>query len=995
MAGESPVFNCGEFKPIRFQPQNNPGGGGGSIIIYTPTGTVDPWLPQEPESWACICTGELSQLGGCDRPESRRCVRIQEAGSFPRSAATYGSQSECEANAFANFPCALSLFECVSSQRQCTPPLYGIIIDRRCVELPPVENRPVILPPDFYRTAVECAVNCRGSQDCRPFNDPFPPTAGTAIPGGTEQPKLGYKCIPISVQPCPEAPSVEIQIRACVQCLYDGSDPNCIYNLLQTCQRDCQSDRCQYKCVPYERTDCPTPPYTVTGTICQPCKYDPYDPTTATCNKPAGCNESCIPARCADIPVTGVLIEPTNTPPTRFRGVEIKGVRYCRECTQRESNLGQCPYSSLQQCINNYLLTNPQPFDPVIPVYPTGVDAVTIDLGLNQADAVATERFATEKSQETNIYDPVYNFFNKTPKQKTNYVENSFKLNIFNNYVAEEIYKLLSLFSRGYTFWNEELFLNITLAKIAISLNPKLLKAINYIHSVDNTKINPNDIYQTIKRLLISNKLDEFDSNFYINLAGKQSQDSVVQYKFTASKNVQERAGLGILAEGSISADPDDYTDQNKFRLLRQKRLNTDINTTISITTSSDFELPLADAGLAIYQQDASAVSNYIPLATTDYYYVNYIDSNDTSGKIELNTEIERALYVPEAIRYAALKAFRVDPNYSLIASSQPNNHEFVESYDLSGDVNVMYFALDLSSIQDLEKENPLVDKIKATYKLLTDNNEIQEHAYNYGYTVSRLNVDYRDPFVYYIRDTEQFDFIQNDITFRYFNLNISGTLNKTSILTRSLPFGIVVVPGCGSTHNPFHGKTRITKFVGTTVERTYYGQATIDTYRNKPQTFEILSSVTTEAIEVNLPKDYYGYANKFYYTYSPEIFKNTYFYKGTYTSFEPTELPRNKPITSFLITLVDNLKLAYDPLELKWFDVYSRFTPTQIGELLCEGTKDIFKEIEFGWREIPVKPVLRTTKEIKSYIDPTIIPEVDIPQPIITKENRFNAINY
>lgn len=1002
------VFNCGEFKPFRYFPLPVPGGGEGSIIVYGPTGPIDPWIPQPSEQWVCVCKSEITPLGGCTDRASRECVRVENAGAFPRSDRVYASKTACEAGAFDERPCQLSLFECIENRENCTPPLYGTIINRRCVELPPVRERPNPLPLNIFDTLGRCTLSCASSRSCTSKPDPFKPVINVAV--GTERPRQGYKCSVTSTQSCPDNSTIQISIRRCIPCVYDGSDPECLYNTESACTQACQNDSCRYKCVPYTR-ECPLPPLQVTGTICQQCKYDPYDPATSNCNKQQGCNGSCVEARCTDVTVTSVGTVGVYTPPRpvdtgivlndpfvlRYKGIVENGIARCRECTQTEvyspDGLTRCSYTSLQQCVEIYLLGNPQQFDPVLPsLTVTGTDATVINLGLNQQNSISQELFVSNKNNDTNIYNPTYNFFSYSPNTKTHYVTNPYYLNIFNRYVSSEVYTVLSRNAKQETYWNEKLFSDVTNAKIAISLNTDLSKAIKSLHGVDNTLINPENIFATIKQLLLKNRLDEFDSNFYIELSRKQATDPKIIYRYDSSKDVLERAGLGILAEGSIPADATQYTDQNKFRLFRQKRLNTDINTRIEVTTDQDYEIPFQDAGLAVYQTDASTLQTFIPVGTGDGYFLPYYTEEETI-KIPLNTEIERALYVPQNVRYAALKAFRETPDMIFNVSSLHNQHEFISSYELTSILTPMYFALDLSSIEDLPKNNPLVDRIKAKYKLITNQEEIQSHVYNYGFSVARLNLDYRDPFAHYAKETGVFDLTQNDITFRYFNINLSGTLSDSAILTRSLPFGIIVVPGCGSRHNPYHGKSKISKVNDTFVERSFVGQASIDFSNYYSYESNILSSISTEPIEVNLPEDHYGYANKFYYVYNPNMYTNTYFNK-VYQSTEPTNLDKSKPITSYLVNnIVDNLVTGYNPLELKWFDVYSRLKAKEVAELLYEGTNDFYKLLESGWRNINIKPLLRSEKDRITYIDPTIIPEVVIPQPIINKDNRFNGI--
>jgi hypothetical protein len=1099
MTGGPPVFNCGEFKPLRYTPVGGPTIPEPNIFIPIridpkPIRGPDPVIP-----WVCICRGDITTNGGCSNESSRECVRVNEAGGFPQSDVEYASKEQCESDAYSRRPCALSIFECTRQQRPCPPqtPIGSISIGA-CSELAPVAFRPSVLPEGFFTTLNNCILNCRNINDCRgPIitGDPDLSTPGTVVVVS------GYECR-ITPSSCPET-GIAITIRECIRCVVSPRNPNCINQPLSECETYCRSDECKNKCIPYQ-IKCPNTTVLAQGTRCAPCKYDPTDPLTVDCNLP-DCIERCTPPVCPPITLGNirVLDEPIIIVTTGTTGTYSEnrwrclGNGTCVQCTTGEIRDGYCPYLSKIQCqancstrpqtpqipvlqdpirykcvegtcvrctfeeatinpnlcrystdnCNNECIVVPNtitykgiiqdgvrqcaqcistPTNPNICPYPTlrdcalawlinpdAQDAVTltfkpsmflernesninvIELGLNNEDVVDTGNFVEDKTKDTNIYDPIYNFFNYPPNETTRYVRNSYYLNIFNEYVSEEVFTFLDRNFNNSNYWNEKLFSDLTLAKISISLRPELLAAFNNIRNIDGTLTNAIDFYEAVRKLLITNKLNEFDPSFYISLYEQQKEDVINELKFSDTTEVTQRAALGILSEGSLSVDANNYTDINKFKILRQKRLNTDINTRIKIYDIQDevTEVPLENAGLTVTGVDATDTSA-VPLGVGEGYFISYTDVNSNNLKIPLDTEQYRAYLAPENVRYIALKSFSQSPDIVITASSLSGQHEFIDSYELSSVIGPMYFALNLYKVEDAEKLDPLVDRVRAEYNLLTDNTEIQNHVYNYGYSVIRINLDFRDPLLHYAKDTSTLLLEQNDITFRYFDLITSGTLNSNSILTRNLPFGIVIVPGCGSRHNPFNGMSELNRRLNNKVVRSLTFTSLYNPEeKNLLAEPTVLSSVETTPIETNLPEDQYGYANKFYYVYNQNKYTGTYYYNGVYQSNEPEQLPKTKPVTSYLVNnIIDNLIQGYSPKELKWFDVFSRLNLNQMGELQYVSSEDLMKSLEEGERGVLIKPVLRTEKEIKSYIDPTVVPEIEVPDPIITKENRYNA---
>lgn len=679
---------------------------------------------------------------------------------------------------------------------------------------------------------------------------------------------------------------------------------------------------------------------------------------------------------------TGVLEEPTTPTGTGYFFEEL--TQTCKVCSAEQIIINNCPYSTLDACLlaNIRSTGDPQTFIASKNFYILNRDTKeTIDFDK-----------ASEQSLYENVED-IYNFYEYIPNESTNYVKNNYYLNIFNDMVAKEVYFFLNRNYNDDVIWNEQNFYNLTIAKISISLKRELVLALCNLHDIDGSPIDPDNFYYTIKKLLITNRIHEFDPSFYIQLYIKQQNDKIINYRASdsTSKEIRQRVGLGILSESAISSDPDSHETPLKFTILRRKRFNTDINASLSVTTedAETIQIPLKDGGIQVDDANDQLLA-YVPIGTGDDYFISFTNSNDQDIEIKLQTDVDRSWFVPESIRIAALKAFDISAINDIYVSSLPNQHEFVSSYQLSSTPEPMYFALNLSTVNSLSTTNLYVTETTGVYQRLIDPQKIEDHIVNYGLTSRRLNVDYRDPFFHYAKQTGKISVRYNDITFKYFDSQVDSDESTADILTRVAPFAIVVVPGCGSRHNPYHNISELEVVSGTVVKRKIQATFNMDITDEGPNQGNLKETITNPVDGVDpLNK---GFANRREFTFDPQFYSGTYYVDGSYRSSPPTG-PIQKPVTSHVVnTIIDNLIIAYNPKELKWFDIYSRLNLFQMGEYLYTATSSLLTSLSQGWRGVKVKNVTRSRNDRVTYIDSTIVPEVVIPQPIITKENRYNA---
>lgn len=586
------------------------------------------------------------------------------------------------------------------------------------------------------------------------------------------------------------------------------------------------------------------------------------------------------------------------------------------------------------------------------------------------------------------LYDEIYNFFNKKPSPTTKLNYNSIRTDIFSDVVAEEVFFFLNKYAGTTNVkWNEIYYFNLTLDKLAISIRKELGDAFESIHHIDNTLIGKNVFLEVLRRLLVSGRLNEFDPDFYIDLANRQSNDQLLSMIYPDSKLFSEKIALTLSLNQSLPSDDSYYTAANKFRILRQKRLNTDVGANITVeTVSATVALPLEDAGIAIIPLTGVDATDYVSIGVGDGYFIDATTETE-QVKIPVNTYVSASLMTPASVRYTAARAANLDPNSVISVTSTNSNIELSSNYVESTE-GPLYFILDLSSVSFIKEEDVILNKISCSYKLTKDQQAINNHTINYGFNVVKVPVDFRDPLFTYASDTSSINLQMPDISLRNLDFYLSGTFDNSFILTRNIPFGIVLVPGCGSKHNPFDGFSQLVNRSNTitrslsitpTIKVTDYGL--LDNSLKEFDTEETLKP----------PPDYFGYSNKLYYSYSTSDYTGTYYYNKEYLSNRPINITSPITIVSKIVNeIVNPLVEMYSPKELKWFDIFSRLTENEMGDYFNNGDINLLRDLIKERYNITVKDVLSTDLDSKTgliitddYNDsiPNVRPQVILPE--------------
>lgn len=341
-----------------------------------------------------------------------------------------------------------------------------------------------------------------------------------------------------------------------------------------------------------------------------------------------------------------------------------------------------------------------------------------------------------------------------------------------------------------------------------------------------------------------------------------------------------------------------------------------------------------------------------LPFGAGAGYYFSSVFINGIQYPLVTFNNLSSSFYIDQYGRDTALRYLNVDPSLLITVRSAINSHEFTSTYNPSADLNRMYFKLDLSTVGDILQPTAnygLISQVSAQYVRISESEAIG-HSRDVGLNVATINLDYRDQFLIYAKDTSALSYVSNE--FNYRSLNSSTTSNPNQTLVRNIPQALILSPGNGSFHNPFNSESRILDYSNSSVVRFIRVQPNFNRSNREVDQpalesnriyFE-LSSNHLGLYEQYLNPDFHG----FLYTYnqSGAVYSKSYFRNGEYSDVQPPSSMRTNSIegslVSKLVKITSELKQFFVENPggselfgfLTWYDVYRRLTANQVSKL-------------------------------------------------------------
>lgn len=586
----------------------------------------------------------------------------------------------------------------------------------------------------------------------------------------------------------------------------------------------------------------------------------------------------------------------------------------------------------------------------------------TSDLRDSVRSSTDTPTFQSTQLQGGRValpHDLTKNILNYSNTTEEVYVNNSKYLNILNPSIAKELYYLL--YNDDPTKpWKEKNILGITYDKIYNSLNSKLKESINSILDVNGKKIDVESIVYGIFNHILYGTLDRLDISYFENLVEYNSSRTELTYSVGEARNDIEFV-YDYINLKKLSASPNKYIEpQHKIEVSRLKFLPSDIEVKIKIETLDEGEqlVTLENPGLSFTDNKASL--DHVPLGEGDGYYIlvekqsslvvdpldQVLEANEEA--LILDTSLDYSYYVPLQDRKTALGLLGKSSEFVFTVSSSMLNSELSSGYQEVYESKAKYYKLDLSSIVDERSDNHFVNNITARYVKVLTQSDREIHSRTYGGKTQKLNLSYDDPFIQYADREGEFSLEYNELTFRNFDKNISP--DGSSILLRSLPDAIIILPTNTTEQNPYNGHS----IIKTITEDTVVREVTADT--------DIGLTVDRDINRQSLPYKYtYDYLGDFkfglagiedsqniLYIYDPDDFTDTYIVSG--------RPPVGKAIYDILENTISK-KYSFD--YLTWWDLYRRMPMLDFMKFLNEVPHEFLDQLTKSWRGYKFKDVL------------------------------------
>jgi len=1035
-------FGCGElatgFRPAGLPPSfyvpNRviPTGGGGG---------TNPGTGTEPETeWECKTTYTGCPTGQTCDPEiyPQGCIAKSVCIEIPKGTCSQGktcwpTEPECRAT-IGTTGCPeydacetppQPTWKCIETKISCAeegwPDDYRY--ERKCVQCGPGENC-------AYISQAECLQGCV-SIPCPGDRPPSLDTGDVPLTGGI---KAHSACVEEDKE----------------ECLLPGSTTSTqIYSQKRTCE---PCTNCRRRPFPNQHIiDCDPP----AGTTVGPCV-----PST-TCGQ--WCTSDVCPttynkARCRTLSVT-------TCPEPYAEQVEIietcdpcecywHGEEKCFANTGGGFNISDdCP---LTKCVTSFgypacpsIYCPDDPLKPQArrpppeeegepPLTPKGVSKEQLqrqviaptDLGVRKSKSLNVTELVVSYTEEylnfdsNTVYDPTFNFSLEgvsTPEESPSLLSNSRYPGILGSMISPVIEYFIRSADTG-AGWTEtkvnELLNDRSFKSIKESLNPNLDFIFNNLTYSTGVKIDPKLFYSAITKLILTGKLDEFDSNYYFNLYHYQQDHEIVNYEASHNTSLNDNVALGIIADSIISADPDQHTETDdigigiKDSIMNTKVYLTDVSAAIPIITPSEESSDVDSTSLLLARDDGVLMTlsdgSDVLLEPGPYhgYYipVDIIEGDSvTSIPLEFETQLADAYLTPIEALHKATILMGEDTFMSLNVSSIAGKGEFDSSYSSSFSTNVMYFAVDLKNMKDDEgfsNSNTLIHKMVIPYKQMTDPGEIELNSIEAGTSVTEVFLHYEDPIRSYLTDSSSCELNLMNIDFTSFIDNKAPF--RGEIITRGIaPRVLVFVFGSGSKHNPFHATSKINSIFtdddgGQRIHRACdlvpYMHPSITGGGNHvlKQQYTFTTSGTYGLGPVGTQKANFD-QDRTFFVYDPgDKYDSVFFSEGIYTSTEPAiAVPATRRLIKEIIN--DVLITNYEFTHFTWWDLFRRLKLNEYADLRLEMTHEVSRMLEKGdlSNGTPIRKIL--VKESETGITSELLESDTI---ILSKEERQGFVD-
>lgn len=388
-------------------------------------------------------------------------------------------------------------------------------------------------------------------------------------------------------------------------------------------------------------------------------------------------------------------------------------------------------------------------------------------------------------------------FFDDTP-EKSVFVENTSNItDIFARVIDNNILYLLQNQSTVGD-WDSKRAGGVTPTTVYNSLNEETREILSRILNYDRTPINRSQIYHMIGSRILDGTIAKVTKGSLKALADGSKNETPLVVTRSRSDIVNETVALALVEKNYYPLDPNASTGRAGETFKNQKTLASDLDRFISIIIGGQTR--------RYYVNDDDTFIGRSTLALSDGEYFDITLGGETS-RLFAESEKSHAFFVPEKTRQIAINILGGNASRTLSVSGDPNGIEL--DYSLTAPRENLYF---LSCVLDSIVTTPDAANtrhIKTTtaryeYVSLRDIDDINEFI-KYKNNHQTFILDDDDRLLDYVERDGNLYLTQDDI------IVDSPKENQTMpLLTRQIPWYILLYPSNKSENNPFNGKSQI-----------------------------------------------------------------------------------------------------------------------------------------------------------------------------------------
>lgn len=388
-------------------------------------------------------------------------------------------------------------------------------------------------------------------------------------------------------------------------------------------------------------------------------------------------------------------------------------------------------------------------------------------------------------------------FFDDTPRKAVVVMNTSRVTDIFADVIDSNILYLLENLS---TFgdWDSRRAAGVTPTTVYSSLDSETKEILSTILNYDRRPINRSQIYHLIGSRILDGTIAQVTKGSLRKLAKGNVQETPLVITPSKSSIVNETVALGLVERNYYPLEPSASTGRAAETLKNKKTLSSDIDRYIEVTIGA--------TPLRYYVNDDDTFIDRSTLSLEDGEYFDVTLGGETT-RLYAQSEKDHAYFVPEKTRQIALNLLGGDSSRTLTVSGDPSGVEL--DYSLSAPRDNLYFlSCVLSSVTTSpdQNNNRHVKTTTARYEYasLRKLEEINEYI-KYKDNHQTFILDDEDRILDYVERDGQVFLTQSDI------IVDSPKENKTMpLLTRQIPWYILLYPTNKVENNPFNAKSQI-----------------------------------------------------------------------------------------------------------------------------------------------------------------------------------------